>query len=256
MEHQRCQIGSTATDVLDNLFWSCCYYDASKTVSVRLKWYGVVWRLAFFCIIFIGYFGVYNLWYTEGYKEKADDAEIISYAKIRGFLKTNLSSDQFDDKTKFEKYNNKIWEAKDDFFEKTSHSFFIPTNLFITSNQTKTKCADYPSALNKCKQNENQTCQDEKQDVWTCESEGWCPPKERDRPKVAILSGTKDFAIQLQQLISFPKFGIELSNSNSDNKTTCSFESTDDEKKHCRNFLVSEMVRAIVEKIQAEHLMI
>lgn len=273
MEHQRCQIGrggSTAPAGLVNLFWSCMYYDAPKTVSVKLEGYGVAFRVVFFIGFIIGYFGIYNLYYNEAYKEKAHDHELISYAKIRGSLKTILSAELFEDNTTFEMYNNKTWDANDDIFEKTENSFFIPTNLIITANQTKRKCADYPSKLNKCKLKEDcqtQTwisdmdnpeaimedngirtgkcvVQDKENDVWTCQYEGWCPPKERERQKVAILNGTKDFAVQLQQLLSFPKFGIELSNLNSDNKTKCTFDSTDADKKHCRNFLVSEMVRA------------
>ena len=272
----RCDIGrggSTANDVTENLCWSCFYYDAVKTVSVRLAWYGVFWRILSFCAIVIFYIGLYQLWIMGGYKESANDAEIISFPKIRGFLKTNFSPEQFEDPEQYQKYNDKSYDANDDFFEKRDDSFFIPTNMIKTPKQRKDKCAAYPSTLNSCtSKGAKQLCEnqvwiddvdnpesrmedngirtgrciihDEKNGTGTCEYEGWCPPKDRRTPNVAVLSGTKDFAVQMQQKISFPMFQIDLTNSNLNPKTNCSFASENLETKHCRNFPVSEMVKA------------
>ena len=105
--------GSTANDATENLFWSCFYYDAPKTVSVRLEWYGVLWRIFFFCAIVVCYACLYQMYFMGGYKEKAVDGEIISYAKIRGFLKTNFSPKQFENKDQYKKYNGQSYDAND-----------------------------------------------------------------------------------------------------------------------------------------------
>jgi hypothetical protein len=119
---------------------------------------------------------------------------------------------------------NRFWDLtkNDDFAPEMEKSFFVPTNIFITSDQKVGKCHD---PAQPCKTHSN--CGDEIKSGWTrdgsgvrtgrclragCEVKAWCPTERvPDLPSntTAVLEGTKNFTLQISTHVQFHDFNLD-----------------------------------------------
>ena len=172
--------------------------------------------------------------------------------------------------------NERIWDDADYIIPSSeNNAFFIMTNVFITPNQVRGKCAeDYfqflPNICNKDKQVNNtrtslNQCEkgrilnyqsngretgecvktDNDMDVdnmYTCEISAWCPVKTLPKLQESIIHGTENFTVFIKNSISFPSFVSELYRRNNMPYGVCKFRINDESTWLCPIFRIGDIV--------------
>lgn len=214
----------------------CRYYSTSRKVrlvSTHGGWdtVGFLYRLAqlLAVLVVLIYTIVYSIIFKEAYKE-FDTITSDVRCNLVGALWTDFSEEELNNVDRADvTFYNRFWDLtkNDDFSPEMENSFFVPTNLFITTNQKRGTCPD-----------STQTCRMDsdcvpKSKLWevndqgvktgsciqipgsnnkSCEVTGWCPLETGDSvpsSTKAILEDTKNFQIQVSNHVQFTKFNLD-----------------------------------------------
>ena len=176
----------------------------------------------------------------------------------------------------------RIWDEADYVIPSSeNNAFFIMTNVIITPNQVRSKCAEDPSqvlsiicneegqmkmdalmnsskTINKCEKgriinNKShgretgdcvKTASDEHGGVYTCEINGWCPVELDTLPKLqeSLIHGTENFTVFIKNSISIPSFESELYRRNNMPNGICNFKINNESSWLCPIFRIGDIV--------------
>ena len=107
-------------------------------------WYRLTQSLTI--IVVLVYTIGYSIMYLEAYKE-FDTITSDVRGSLVGALTTNFTLEELDHVNKTDlSFYNRFWDLtkSDDFGPYMERSFFVPTNVLITTNQKRGTCPDYP----------------------------------------------------------------------------------------------------------------
>ena len=178
----------------------------------------------------------------EAYKEHDAVTSASVQGSLVGALKTNFTAAQLNHvRPKDLDLYNRVWDLtkSDDLSQELEDSFFVPTNVFITPNQSKGECSEYAKTRVVCQADSD--CKGESKmyeinnhgvrtgsckefhesgagfanlssklhTLQSCEVSGWCPVEtDASIPSdtVAVLEDTKHFQLQITNQVKFSKF--------------------------------------------------
>nr|4DW0_A Chain A, P2X purinoceptor [Danio rerio] len=201
----------------------------------------------------IGYVFVYN----KGYQDTDTVLSSVT-TKVKGIALTKTSE-----------LGERIWDVADYIIPpQEDGSFFVLTNMIITTNQTQSKCAENPTPASTCtshrdcKRGFNDArgdgvrtgrCVSYSASVKTCEVLSWCPlEKIVDPPNPPLLADAERFTVLIKNNIRYPKFNFNkrniLPNINSSYLTHCVFSRKTDPD--CPIFRLGDIVGEAEEDFQ------
>ena len=183
-------------------------------------------------IIVLVYTIVFNIYWKEGYKQ-FDSVNSHIRGSLKGAIKTNFNKIELDQLNNFDKVQalyNRVWDLtkNDDYAPEMEDSFFVPTNVFITPDQTLTECPDFNQ---KCKTDKD--CRPSENQEWTspqnsiksgncitstekqgkyCQVSGWCPLETNislASSTMAILNNTSHLKIKIDNHVQFTEFNLD-----------------------------------------------
>ncbi|XP_071778352.1 P2X purinoceptor 4b [Centroberyx gerrardi] len=190
-------------------------YETPKTLVIPSKGIGCVFRFTQLLVLLyvIGYVCVVQKAYQE-----TDSVISTVTTKVKGFAFTN-SSDQ----------EPRFWDVADYVIPpQGEHSFFVLTNIIVTTNQTQASCPELPNPSTICiddcdcieghsdpRSNGIQTgfCVNYSDTVQTCEVLSWCPLEiDTKLPEPALLGAAEDFTVLIKNSMTYPKFNFHRRN--------------------------------------------
>ncbi|XP_071790376.1 P2X purinoceptor 4-like [Asterias amurensis] len=241
-------------------------YDTQKIVHIKNKKIGFLNRLMQLAII--GYIIGYAIVYKKGYQ--STDIVVSSVtSKMKGVSYTNISGlpDLNIDENETAPYN-RIWDVSDYVIPpQQSDAFFVMTNMIITPNQKRGKCAEDPDMFNVSCSPSAQQCQKgvpvrngngvqtgecgnftfpNGSTTHTCEIFAWCPVEYDVNPTQSepVLNDARDFTVLVKNTATYPKFKFSKRNIlESSNKTylqICKYNSRTDP--YCPIFRLGDIV--------------
>ncbi|XP_077987816.1 P2X purinoceptor 4-like [Glandiceps talaboti] len=242
-------------------------YDTPKIVHIKSKKVGAINRLIQLAII--GYIFGYVIVYQKGYQDFDDVVSSVT-TKVKGVSYTNLSAVDpgmltVNDTTPYDR----LWDVADYVIPpQMQNSFFVMTNMIITTDQTQGTCPEDPGMFGaNCTSDDN--CQHgvpipngngvqtgrclpnpDYGDVKTCEILAWCPVEKDIKPGPRIdkpvLYEASNFTVLIKNSISFPKFNFQkrniLDSSNQSFLRDCRYKSSDEDLQFCPIFRLGDIV--------------
>uniref|UniRef100_A0A3P8X7F4 Purinergic receptor n=1 Tax=Esox lucius TaxID=8010 RepID=A0A3P8X7F4_ESOLU len=211
-------------------------YETAKTIVIRNKVVGSVFRLIQFLIILyvIGYVCVVQKSY------QVNDSVISTVTtKVKGTGFTNISG-----------LGAHVWDVADYNIppEVTSYTFTFKS----FSNNSYCDCTEGSSDV---RGNGIQTglCVNYSETVKTCEVLSWCPLEiDTDLPENPLLAGAENFTVLIKNTVTYPKFNFHkrniLPDVNSSYLKQCEFNRITDP--HCPIFRLKDMVAEAEEDFQ------
>ena len=170
----------------------------------------------------------------EAYKDY-DKVTSDVRGSLVGALRTEFTTTQLDNvDLKDLSIYNRFWDLtkNDDFATEMESSFFVPTNVFITTNQKRGLCSEYVRTEQACRRNSDckgdgkmygvndhgvrtGRCIADRRSTGTgkaCEVAGWCPVERNislPSSTVAVLEDTKHFQLHISNHVQFSNFGLD-----------------------------------------------
>lgn len=206
-------------------------YDTVKVVHIKNKKVGTINRITQLVII-LYIIGVAII-YKKGY-QTFSSLESSTTTKVKGTAYTNFSIKEFNPHLRNHEDYGRIWDVADYVVPPSeSDSFFVTTNVVITSNQTKSTCPEDPKIPEALCDPKNNACQagtsnllgngvmtgacvtsDINSKASVCEIYAWCPVEHDLSPlkNKALLSASKNFTVLIKNFVEFPKFNIRRRN--------------------------------------------
>uniref|UniRef100_A0A6Q2Y7Y6 P2X purinoceptor n=1 Tax=Esox lucius TaxID=8010 RepID=A0A6Q2Y7Y6_ESOLU len=242
-------------------------YETAKTIVIRNKVVGSVFRLIQFLIILyvIGYVCVVQKSY------QVNDSVISTVTtKVKGTGFTNISG-----------LGAHVWDVADyNIPPEGESSFFVLTNMIITPNQMQSSCPEVHTGIQSQAKNLSFTkyfdlpvfdqlnasghitllkgiqtglCVNYSETVKTCEVLSWCPLEiDTDLPENPLLAGAENFTVLIKNTVTYPKFNFHkrniLPDVNSSYLKQCEFNRITDP--HCPIFRLKDMVAEAEEDFQ------
>lgn len=213
----------------------CRYYSTSRKVRlvsthVGRDSIGFLYRLAqlLAVVVVLIYTIVYSIIFKEAYKE-FDTITSDVRCRLVGALRTQFTESELNNVDRADlPFYNRFWDLtkNDDFAPEMENSFFVPTNLYVTTNQKRGTC---PDSSQVCLTNrdcipKNTLWSDNDQGVKTgncisvpgknksCEVTGWCPLETGDTipsSTKAILEDTRNFQLHISNHVQFTQFNLD-----------------------------------------------
>ncbi|XP_034451006.1 P2X purinoceptor 4b [Hippoglossus hippoglossus] len=190
-------------------------YETPKTLVIPHFGVGCVFRLTQLLVVLyvVGYVCVVQKAYQE------TDSVISSVTtKVKGFAFTNTSD-----------MDPLFWDVADYVIPpQGDHSFFVLTNMVMTSKQMQTRCPELPGPSTTCVDDCDCTvglsdprgsgiqtglCVNYSSTVQTCEVLSWCPLEiDTKLPERALLAAAENFTVLIKNSITYPKFKFHRRN--------------------------------------------
>ncbi|XP_059910738.1 P2X purinoceptor 4b isoform X2 [Gadus macrocephalus] len=232
-------------------------YETPKTLVVPSIAAGVVFRFTQLLILLylVGYVCIVQKAYQDTDSVVSTvTTKVKGYAVIKG--SANTSSPQFRDVADY------VIPPQGD------KSFFVVTNMIVTTNQKVSHCPEIPKPSTLCNQDSQCTtgledlrgngvrtgrCVNYSDTVQTCQVLSWCPLEEDTGPnKEALIDAAENFTLLIKNSVTYPKFNFHRRNImphiNSSYLKTCVFNSSTDP--HCPIFRLKQIVSDAGEEFQ------
>jgi len=194
-------------------------------------WYRLNQAITF--VVVLIYTVAYSIIYQEAYKDY-DKVTSDVRGSLVGALKTEFTASQLNHvESEDLPLYNRFWDLtkNDDFAPEMENSFFVPTNVFITTNQRRGECSEYDKTRSSCRMDSDCT---EKSKLYainnhgvrtgrcirepslrngkSCEVTGWCPVEANaslPSDTVAVLEDTKHFQLEIRNHVQFSNFVLD-----------------------------------------------
>ncbi|XP_019949293.2 P2X purinoceptor 4b [Paralichthys olivaceus] len=190
-------------------------YETPKTLVIPDIALGCVFRFTQLLVVLyvVGYVCVMQKAYQE------TDSVISSVTtKVKGFASTNTSD-----------MEPLFWDVADYVIPpQGDSSFFVLTNMVVTSKQTQTRCPEFPGPSTTCVDDcdcieglsdprgsgiQTGLCVNYSSTVQTCEVLSWCPLEiDTKLPEPALLAAAENFTVLIKNSITYPKFKFHRRN--------------------------------------------
>ncbi|XP_022241527.1 P2X purinoceptor 4-like isoform X2 [Limulus polyphemus] len=184
-------------------------YDTVKVVHIKSKKAGIINRITQLVII-VYIIGVAII-YMKGY-QTFSSIESSTTTKVKGAAYTNFSTKEFNPHLRNIEDYRRIWDVADYVVPPSeSGSFFVTTNIVITSNQTQSTCPEDPEIPGAVCDPNNNTCQagtptllgngmmtgacvtsDINSKTNVCEIYAWCPVEQDLNPLMRNILDTSN----------------------------------------------------------------
>ncbi|XP_033113234.1 P2X purinoceptor 4-like [Anneissia japonica] len=196
-----------------------CRYDTPKEMRIENRKIGSIYR-----ILQVGILGVIivSIIVSKGCQDTDEVVSAVT-AKVTGVAYTNIT-DSLDLNVQDVTPYNRIWDPADYVIPPVlDNAFFVMTNMIITPNQTRERCAEICFSFltviifTGVKTGECVTYiypNGSTDNTSTCEIEAWCPVEYNETPlkNEAMLLEAQNFTVLIKNSIRFPKFDVERQN--------------------------------------------
>ncbi|KAK0135300.1 P2X purinoceptor 4 [Merluccius polli] len=220
-------------------------YETPKTLVVPSTAVGVVFRFTQLLVLLylVGYVCVVQKAYQD-----MDSVVSTVTTKVKGYAIINGSAHTH--RPQFGDVADYVIPSQGD------KSFFVLTNMIVTTNQTVSHCPEDPQPSSICSEDSdcpaglsvlrgNGLCVNFSNTIQTCEVISWCPlEKDTGPPEPALIDAAENFTLLIKNSVTYPKFNFHRRNImphvNMSYLKRCEFNSTTDPD--CPIFRLQQMV--------------